>query len=297
METIVTNSDTGEVYTIEKQLSKGKFGKVFQAILKDSNKRFILKESASIHQDVLTRLQKINHPALQTSTQMIRTNQKSYLIRPYEDGISLKEFIANRKYYPNFFWIKAFIYLLEGLEQLHANNLIHRDIKPGNIILPIPVKTNKTSADPTKIRLIDFEQTLIIGLPMQAWRAPFALCYSPPEQLLNRNHLTGPWSDLFSLAMTLYETLCRKPAFWYHDPEMLMHMQLNQPIKNNGIKQSLFAIIVKATYREPFRLPPRALMFPEIDDFIQKSIEKRYQEAREFITDLENLINTYNQSH
>lgn len=132
---------------------------------------------------------------------------------------------------------------------------------------------------------------------MQAWRAPFALCYSPPEQLLNRNHLTGPWSDLFSLAMTLYETLCRKPAFWYHDPEMLMHMQLNQPIKNNGIKQSLFAIIVKATYREPFRLPPRALMFPEIDDFIQKSIEKRYQEAREFITDLENLINTYNQSH
>lgn len=282
-------------FNIIKELSKGRFGKVYLATRQPENITFILKETPKIDPEIIGAIQNLTHPALATKAEIVCIDNKHYIARPFIEGISLKEFIRSgkgKKQYSIEFWLKAFKFLAEALGELHNQNIIHRDIKPSNIIVPkLNNKQYHSDSDPFQIVLIDFEQAIRMNTPSQAERAPFALCYSPPEQLLNRNHLTGPWSDIFALAVTLFEAIEGKPAFWYHDPEMLLHLQLNQPIKNSSVPAPIFNIIAKATTRAPFRIPPRLMDYSEIDGCIKKGIEGRYQNCKEFLIDLETVYN------
>lgn len=278
-------------YKIIKELSKGKFGKVYQAVHQPTNQIFILKETLKIDPEIIGAIQNVSHPALATQIKTTCLQNKHFIARPFVEGISLKELIRSgksKKHYSIGFWLKAFINLLEALDELHNHNIIHRDIKPSNIMVPQLTNTQE-QPNPLQIVLIDFEQALKMDTPAQAERSPFALCYSPPEQLLNRNHLTGPWSDIFALAVTLFEAIEGKPAFWYHDPEMLLHLQLNQPIKNSSVPAPIFNFIDKATHRVPFRIPPRLMDYSEIDGCIKKGIEGRYQNCKELLIDLETV--------
>lgn len=288
----MSQNPSNSSFKIIKELSKGRFGKVYLAVHQRTNRNFILKETRKIDPEIIGAIQNVTHSALATQAEIIRIDNKYYIARPFIEGISLKELIRmgrSKKQYTNEFWLKAFIYLAEALCELHMHNIIHRDIKPSNIIVP-KLNNKHYHPDPLQIVIIDFEQALKMNTPVQAGRAPFALCYSPPEQLLNRNHLTGPWSDIFALALTLFEAIEGKPAFWYHDPEMLLHLQLNQPIKNISAPAPIFNIIAKATTRAPFRIPPRLMNYSEIDSCIKKGIEGRYQNCKELLKDL-NLIN------
>ena len=258
MKTVFSDSLTGREFLLEKELSKGKFGRVVLVISKSTHEPFILKETEHLQKEVTTVLQTIHHRSLLTSTEQIMLNGHLYLLRRYETGMSLKEVLKTRNLQKRFslrFWIEAFIGLLEGLEILHNHQLIHRDIKPANILVTGPNPPKTTPAAPPQIKLIDFEQSQFFNRSIQNTRMPFALCYSPPEQLLNFNNLAGPWSDLFALALSLYEAITQKPAFWYHDPEMLLHLQLNQPIKKGKIPDELYGILCKATRRMAFRFP------------------------------------------
>lgn len=278
-------------FKIIKELSKGRFGNVYLATRQPENHTFILKETRQIDPEIIVVIQSVTHSALATQAEIICIDNKHYIARPFIEGISLKELIRSgksKKQYSIEFWLKAFKYLAEALGELHNQNIIHRDIKPANIIVP-KLSDKQHHSDPLQIVLIDFEQALKIDTPAQAERAPFALCYSPPEQLLNRNHLIGPWSDIFALAVTLFEAIEGKPAFWYHDPEMLLHLQLNQPIKNSSVPAPIFNIIAKATTRAPFRIPPRLMDYSEIDSCIKKGIEGRYQNCKELLVDLNTI--------
>ncbi len=278
-------------FKIIKELSNGRFGKVYLAVHQPTNQSFILKETRNIDPEIIGAIQNVTHSALATKAEIICIDNKQYIARPFIEGISLKELIRSgkgKKQYTIEFWLKAFKYLTEALGELHSQNIIHRDIKPSNIIVP-KINNKQEHPNPLQIVLIDFEQALKMNTPAQAGRAPFALCYSPPEQLLNRNHLTGPWSDIFALAVTLFEAIEGKPAFWYHDPEMLLHLQLNQPIKRYTMPMPIFNIIAKATTRTPFRIPPRLMNYSEIDSCIKKGIEGRYQNCKELLIDLETV--------
>lgn len=296
MKTVITDSLTGREFLLEKELSKGKFGRVILVISKNNHAPFILKATAPLNPEVAAILQSLHHPALLSQAETILVDDTHYLLRPFQEGISLKEVISTRKFrkkFPVLFWVQSFIDLLEALDLLHNHRLIHRDIKPANILLTGNNHNYPEAETSPPLKLIDFEQALVFGSTMHAVRAPFALCYSPPEQLLNQNNLTGPWSDLFALALVLYEVICRKPAFWYHDPEMLLHLQLNQPLKKEKIPDGLFDILTKATSRIPFRLPPRRLYPSEVTQTIRQGIGQRYQCAGEMVADLKQFLNNY----
>jgi serine/threonine protein kinase len=216
-----------------------------------------------------------------------------YIVRNFVPGSNLKVLLTEKKKWRKVsedFWVKGFINLLDGLQTLHENGIIHRDIKPSNIIIGHG-EEQISDWKPENLKLIDFEQSLMLSSTDIEQRTPFALGYAPPEQLLNRNRLTGAWSDLFSLGVTLYEVLCHDKAFQYYDPEMMLHIQLNTPIINNGgLDEKLFAIISKATQKEPFRLPPSRLPIEKTDECIRKGIEKRYQSAFEMSDDLKKWV-------
>ena len=287
-----TINNSNRAYNADEVISSGKFGPVWIGTCIETNKKVIIKEYSKIHSDLAVKLAEIKHPALQTG-ELAYLDDTVYIVRNFVQGSNLKILLSEKKKWrkiSNEFWIKGFINLLDGLKFLHENGIIHRDIKPSNII--IGHDTEQISEwSPENLKLIDFEQSLLLSDKDPEQRTPFALGYAPPEQLLNRNHLTGPWSDLFSFGVTLYEVLCGDKAFQFFDPEMMLHIQLNMPILNNGgVDEKLFEIILKATQKEAFKLPPSRLPIEKIDECIQKGIDKRYKSASEMSDDLKKWL-------
>lgn len=90
--------------------------------------------------------------------------------------------------------------LLDGLEQVHAAGFLHRDIKPANILID-------GSGRPT---LIDFgaSRAAVAGRS-QAMTAVFTPGYAPVEQFTSAPQ--GPWTDIYSLAATLYHAVTGTP--------------------------------------------------------------------------------------
>jgi len=117
----------------------------------------------------------------------------------HERGRSLKQHIVGRKgALPDEVWVRStFAQLLNGLREVHANKLLHLDIKPGNVFL----------RDDGSPLLIDFggaRQTL------SAEGVMLPLTYTPgfaaPEQYARQGEL-GPWTDIYSVGATVYACL------------------------------------------------------------------------------------------
>ncbi|MDG5799927.1 protein kinase [Marinilabiliaceae bacterium ANBcel2] len=302
------NNSMGEEFFIGKILSTGKFGEVKEAFKCNSNKKYILKpiKSDSLILSLLNK-EETNYNLYKKSNKVIENhnlnifdlfksepivhNNQTYILREYIEGTTFKELITKKRGRLKKAGLKyvqeAFCNILTQLELLHKNNLLHCDIKPSNIIAAHEHNEDPSCWDPKKCTLIDFEQ--MIKLPADnSLRRPFSLGYSAPEQLLNFNHLLSPASDLFALGVTLYESITFKKAFNYYNPEMLMHIQLNLPLKkeSNRLSPQLFSIIEKATAKQPFRIPPRRMAVQEINNTLLNGIAKRYSSVTEFKNEL-----------
>ncbi len=227
----------------------------------------------------------IIHPNLpKTHTISWLSNEKAILIRDHFDGIDLKEIIATRKLYKKLSTntiLSIFCQVLNALNHLHSLGIVHSDVKPSNII----VKFNDDSEP--MVKLIDLEQAHLLNRSNYHHQKPFALIYSPPEQLLKQTHLINVQSDIYSTGITLYETLTRKRVFENKNPELALNLQLTYPLKNEyGINNDLFRIIEKATAKEPFPLPPSHLNADKIELILKKGIDLRYKNCTEFIVAL-----------
>jgi len=299
---LVLTGASGQYQIDDSQPQKGKFGGFMPGIrqsdqLKVAAKRIALPQSAD-DQKKLAIIRQLQHKALAPTIDIILAGDVAYVIRPFLEGTSFKTVIKKssiRKHLGTDFFVKATVYLLNGLQLLHENGLIHRDIKPSNIIICHPPGQSPKHWQPENVVLIDFEQACLYPITNRA-RSPFALVYSPPEQLLNHNWLVCPSSDLFSLTITLYELLAGSAPWVDCNAEILMNLQLTYPMKRpSGIDEQLFEILAKAGYKEPFPLPPKRLAPEVIEDILKKGVAKRYSSTNEIITDLENYLKQHPQ--
>lgn len=140
-------------------------------------------------------LARLSHPNVIRVINFFRANETVYLVMNYERGRTLQEHIAVKKgsIRENFIR-RVFLTTLNGLREVHANKLLHLDLKPSNIYIRndnMPV-------------LIDFgaaRQTLAQGqFKLNPMYTPG---FAPPEQYKNRE-LLGPWSDLYSVGAAMY---------------------------------------------------------------------------------------------
>jgi len=125
------------------------------------------------------------------------------IVMEYVDGKSLKDVIAGAEFRTPAFASKVALHVLRGLSVAHKQQIIHRDIKPGNILVAADGTVKVTdfglariSASPT----VTLEGTLI-GTP----------AYMPPEQI--RGEDPDARADFFSLGTTLIETLSGERIF------------------------------------------------------------------------------------
>lgn len=155
----------------------------------------------------------------------------------------------------------------DALHYAHERQIIHRDIKPGNLIL---------SPD-FRIMIADFGLAKVAGDESftQTGTLVGTLRYLSPEQAMAKRIKVDGRTDIYSVGATLYELLCFQPAFQGHDE-----------------KEILGAIIV----RDP--APPQrlnSLVPPELSTICLKCMEKlpdsRYATGKELADDLRRFLN------
>jgi hypothetical protein len=135
-----------------------------------------------------------------------------------------------------------------ALEHAHQLGVIHRDIKPGNLMLDRH----------GRLWLTDFGLARLGSEVGKTMTGDFAgtLCYMSPEQALARRGLLDQRTDIYSLGVTLYELATLKPAFASLDrAESLRQIAFDEPLLPRRLDRSipvdLETILVKAMAKEP----------------------------------------------
>lgn len=147
----------------------------------------------------------ISHPNVVRVLNFFRANETVYMVMAYESGHSLQEHVAQlaRKgtRMGEAFIRQAFVGVCSGLREVHANKLLHLDLKPANIYL-------RTDGTPI---LLDFgaaRQSFNNEVPKL--RPMYTPGFAPPE-LYSKAVTLGPWSDIYSIGASMYACMCGAP--------------------------------------------------------------------------------------
>jgi predicted ATPase/serine phosphatase RsbU (regulator of sigma subunit)/tRNA A-37 threonylcarbamoyl transferase component Bud32 len=165
--------------------------------------------------------------------------------------------------------LRIAIVLVDALNYLHRHSIIHKDIKPGNIII------NSTTGE---VKLTDFSISSRLQQENQSVSNPSelagTLAYLSPEQTGRMNRSVDYRSDYYSLGITLYQMLAGQLPFVTEDPMELIHCHLaKQPLplcEIREVPQVISDIVMK---------------------LLAKTAEERYQSAAGLKFDLETCLN------
>lgn len=147
---------------------------------------------------------KLKHKNIIEITNYFECNGTAYIVMPYEYGMGLNRYIGQRDFIEEQDIINIIIGVFSAISLLHKNNIVHLDLKPGNIWL----RPNKEALilDFGTARIINDEEEMKKNPPM------FTPGYAAPEQ--HRQFFSpekiGYWTDLYGLGTTLYSLLQRK---------------------------------------------------------------------------------------
>lgn len=145
------------------------------------------------------------HPNIISVLRYLEANGTAYLVMEYEEGEDLDHWLARRSNVTETQLVnKILLPILDGLEKVHAKQMLHRDIKPGNIFI---------RSDGTPV-LIDFGASRSHGAQAATNLTSIVSAgYSPFEQYGGGNTKQGPWTDLYALAGTVYRVIAgRQPT-------------------------------------------------------------------------------------
>lgn len=228
----------------------------------------ILKNEFADNEDFVRRFRNeskaiavLSHPNIVKVFDVGFSEKLQFIVMEYIDGITLKEFMEQQGVLKWKDTIHFIIQILKALQHAHDRGIVHRDIKPQNIML-FPDGT---------IKVMDFGIARFAreeGKTISD-KAIGSVHYISPEQA--RGDITDEKSDIYSVGVMMYEMLTGIKPFDADNPVTvaLMHMQ-NEPktprMLNDSIPEGLEEIVVRAMQKEP---------------------SKRYQSASEMIKDIE----------
>lgn len=188
----------------------------------------------------------------------------NYIVMELVEGITLKEYIAKKGRLAVREATSIAIQVSQGLEAAHNSGIIHRDVKPQNIIISTDGKVKVTDFGIARATSSNTINTTVMG----------SVHYSSPEQV--RGGYSDTKSDIYSLGITMYEMLTGHVPFDGDTTVSIAIKHLQEEMKSPevyvpNLPKSTVQIIYKCT---------------------QKSPDRRYAKMSELICDLkESLVN------
>ncbi|MEG2118683.1 MAG: protein kinase, partial [Clostridia bacterium] len=197
-----------------------------------------------------------------------------YIVMEYLDGITLKEYFQKKGPLP---WKEACSYMLQvlrALEHAHSKGVVHRDIKPQNLIL---LKSGE-------IKVTDFGIAKTPDMPSVTIsdKAIGTVYYISPEQASGK--ATSFASDLYSVGIMLFEALTGTLPFVADNPITIAMMQINDVPQNpheinHEIPVGLAQVILKAMKKKPEERFADAHSMLKAIDYVIKIPEVVFSEA------------------
>jgi serine/threonine-protein kinase len=168
-----------------------------------------------------------------------------YIVMELLEGITLKEYIKNNAPLSDAETIKITASIASALEHAHENHIIHRDIKPQNIII---TKDGIAKVADFGIARVATDKTIVVPT-----NASGSVHYISPEQA--RGGFCDEKSDLYSLGITMYEMATGTLPYQAESPVSVALLHINEDLpspreKNPNITKYLESIIIKATMKK-----------------------------------------------
>lgn len=267
-------------YRLLKQIGAGGMGVVFRARDEQLERDVALKVlphhvfTDSVRRERFRKealaVGRLNHPNLAMAFDFGSENDVDYLVTEYIPGVNLDEKISGQAL-PLRTVLELGIQIVSGLEAAHRADVLHRDLKPGNI------RINPDG----QVKILDFGLAKLSG-PIDAGTQTATLDgelslsgtlpYMAPELL--RAESSDARADIWAAGAVLYEIATGRRAFPDRQPSMVIDSILHyDPVRptllNPHLPTTLEAIILKALDRDP---------------------ERRYQSAGELRADLGRIL-------
>ena len=210
----------GEHFRILAELGAGGMGIVYQGVDERLEREVAIKKLRSEFSrsaDVAERFRKeaviqarLNHRNLAHLYSFFKDGDSFYIAMEFVEGTPLSRFTPLP--WKHALWI--FLQVLEGLEYAHSEGVLHRDVKPDNIMI----------GPRGEVKVMDFGIAHVLGSTRQTRDKSIVgtLEYIPPEQIGGKE--IGAWSDIYSLGIMLFEVVSgRLPFTAEGEFEMLRH--------------------------------------------------------------------------
>ncbi|HWA77352.1 MAG TPA: HDOD domain-containing protein [Polyangiaceae bacterium] len=223
-------------YVIERPLARGGMGSVFVAkhphLGREVAVKFLTQEVSAVPELAERFVSEaritanLRHPNIVDILDYGELDGRLYYVMELLRGRNLRsEMKARGRFTPAL----VALYLEQvcaALDAAHAAGVVHRDLKPGNILV--------LEGDPPQVKLVDFGVAKVMTTSGPQTRHGQVLgtpTHMAPEQALGDVHRITPLSDLYSLGVIAYEMLTQLPVFQHESEMMLMIMHVRDPVR------------------------------------------------------------------
>ena len=243
-------------YELIEKIGEGGMGIIYKAKCHLLN-RFvtvkILKEELNKDENFLRRFKReaisigsLSHPNIVNVYDVGTENNLNFIVMEYIDGKTLKQIIKEKGRLSSLSTIEIALQISKALECAHKNNVIHRDIKPDNILI---TNNNMVKVTDFGIATVTDSQTITKDNKVTG-----SVHYFSPEQAQGRP--VDSRSDLYSLGIVMYEMITGRVPFNAESPISVAMMHIQEAIIppkeiNSDITDNMNQVILKAVEKDP----------------------------------------------
>ncbi|QDU63643.1 Serine/threonine-protein kinase PrkC [Planctomycetes bacterium Pan216] len=265
-------------YVLVDKLGKGGMGVVFRAYHRHMDREVALKVLPSSAVGTKEKVQrfrrevkaaaKLFHQNVVTALDASESRGLHYLVSELVDGPNLSELVRKKGPFTVAKAIQAVIDAGRGLAYAHDKGIVHRDVKPGNMLMDpdgmVKVLDMGLARFEAEVAEEANDQLTVSGMVMGT------IDYIAPEQATSTKAADAR-ADIYSLGCTLYYLLVGKPIYQGNTPYEKIHAHINAPIPKLGDQR-------------PNLPDPLIAVFERM---VAKNPTERYQSMKDVINDLE----------